>query len=161
MLADFRQAHFKAAVQQAIGILNSHDARQLVLLRQLQIAHHAPGRFVRHADIADFAGAHLLGQRFQRLQQRDGNRGLAVLIAQLAEIVSLALRPVQLIKIEVVGIQALQAGVQRVADIFAVQRLVRANRGVCAARRTRDLAGEDHFIAAAARLQPAADILFG
>lgn len=57
MLADFRQTHFKAAVQQAVGILNRDNARQFMLFRQLQITHDAPGRFVGDADIAHLSGA--------------------------------------------------------------------------------------------------------
>ena len=67
-LAHFRQADFKAAVQQAVGVLNGHDPRQVVLIRQVQITHHAEGGFVRHADVADLPGALELGQRFESIQ---------------------------------------------------------------------------------------------
>jgi hypothetical protein len=100
----------------------------------VQIAHHAKGRFVRDADIADFTGALEFGQRFQRIQQGDDRRGIGPGIAQLAKAVGRALRPVNLIEIEIIGLQALQAGVQRLADIFAIQLVVGTNAAVVIAR---------------------------
>ena len=96
-LTHFREADFKAAVQQAVRILNSHDPRQVVLIRQVQITHHAEGGFVRHADVADLPGALELGQRFEGIQQRHGGRGVGPGIAQLAKAVGWPLRPVNLI----------------------------------------------------------------
>ena len=81
-----------------------------------------PGRFVRDANVTDLARAHLFGQRFQRLQQRNSGGVITVLITELAKVVSLALRPVQLVEVEVIGIEAFQAGVQRFADVLAIQR---------------------------------------
>jgi hypothetical protein len=79
----------------------------------VQITHHAKGRFVRDADVADLPGALELGQRFQRIQQGDDRRGVGPGIAQLAKAVGWALRPVNLVEVEIIGLQALQAGVQR------------------------------------------------
>jgi hypothetical protein len=92
-----------------------------VLIRQVQITHHAKGRFVRDADVADFAGALEFGQRFQRIQQGDDRGGVGPGVAQLAKAVGRALRPVYLVEVEIIGLQALQAGVQRLADIFTIQ----------------------------------------
>jgi hypothetical protein len=161
VLADLCQSDLKAAVQQAVGVLNRDNARQLVFFSQLQVAHYAPRRFIGYPDIADFTGAHLLGQRFQRFQQ--GNRSfiVGVLIIEFAEVVGLALRPVQLIKIEIIGVQPFQACVQRGADIFAVQRLLRPNAAVGAAYRPGDFAGQHYFLTVATRLDPTANVLFG
>ena len=84
-------------VSMGVRILNSHDPREVVLIRQVQITHHAEGGFVRHADVADLPGALELGQRFEGIQQRHGGRGVGPGIAQLAKAVGWPLRPVNLI----------------------------------------------------------------
>ena len=81
ILADFRQTHFVAAVQQAVGILDGDDARQVVFIRQVKITHNAKGRFVGDADIADFTGPLEFGERFKRIQQGDNRRGVGPAIA--------------------------------------------------------------------------------
>ncbi|MNO08580.1 hypothetical protein D3C81_2313100 [compost metagenome] len=63
----------------------------------MQIAHHAERRFVRDANIADLTGALTLGQSFQGFEQGHHRRAVAPGIAQLAEAVGRALRPVNLI----------------------------------------------------------------
>lgn len=92
-----------------------------MLIRQVQITHHAEGGFVRHADVADLAGALELGQRLEGIQQGHRGGGVGPCVAQLAKAVGGALRPVYLIQVEIIGLQTLQAGVQRLADIFPVQ----------------------------------------
>jgi hypothetical protein len=47
-----------------------------------------------------------------------------VLVAELAEKVSLAIRPVQLVQVQIIGVQALEAGLQRNGDVGAVQTRV-------------------------------------
>ncbi|MNZ94649.1 hypothetical protein D3C78_1137630 [compost metagenome] len=161
MLADLRQGNLKTAVQQAIGVLNRNDTRQLMFFSQLQVTHYTPWRFVRHPDIADFTGTHLFGQRFQRFQQGDGGLIVGVLIIELAEVVGRALRPVQLVEIEIIGVESFQAGVQRDTNIFAIQRLLRADAAVGTAHRPGNLAGQHYLFTVAACLDPTADVLLG
>ncbi|MNT09018.1 hypothetical protein D3C72_1437810 [compost metagenome] len=132
-----------------------------MLFSQLQVTHHAPRRFVRHPDITNFTGAHLLGQRFQRFQQGDGSLFVSVLVVELTEEVGRALRPMQLVEIEIIGVEAFQAGVQRGTDVFAIQRLLRADTAVSPAHRPGDFAGQHQFLTVAASLDPTADVLFG
>ena len=159
-LTHFREADFKAAVQQAVRILNRHDPRQVVLIRQVQITHHAEGGFVRHADVADLPGALELGQRFEGIQQGHGGRGISPGITQLAKAVGWALRPVYLVQVEVIGLQPLQAGVQRLADIFAVQDVIGPNAAVVIARGPANFGGQHQLFAIAAFRQPVADVGF-
>ena len=160
ILADFRQAHFKAAVHQAVRVLDRHDARQVVLVRQMKIAHHAKRRFVRDPDIANLAGALEFGQRVQRIQQGDDRGGIGPGVAQLAETVGRALRPVYLIEVEIIGLQALQAVVQRLADVFTIQLVVRTNAAVVIAGRAAHFRGDNQLFAIAALRQPVTDVGF-
>ena len=127
----------------------------------MQIAHDAKSGFVRDADIANFPGALEFGEGFQRIEQGDHRRGVAPGIAQLAETVGLALWPMYLIEVEIIGLQTLQAVVQRVANVFAIQRVVRANAAVVIARRAADFRGDNQLFAVAAFCQPVADVGFG
>ena len=160
ILADFRQPHFIAAVHQAVRVLNRHDARQIVLIRQMEIAHHAKRRFVGDANIANLTGALEFGQRVQRIQQGDDWRGIGPGVAQLAETVGRALRPVDLIEVEIIGLQTLQAVVQSIADVFAIQLVVRTNAAVVIAGRAADFRGDNQLFAIAALRQPVADVGF-
>ena len=160
-LAHFREADFKAAVQQAVGVLNGHDPRQVVLIRQVQITHHAEGGFIRYADVADLAGALELGQRLEGIQQGHRGGGVGPGVAELAKAVGGALRPVYLVQVEIIGLQTLQAGVQRLADIFPVQDVVWSNTAVVITRGPADLRGEHQLFAIAAFRQPVADVGFG
>ena len=80
-----------------------------MFIRQMQIAHDAEGRFVRDANVANFARALELRQRVQRFEQRDNRSRIRPAVAQLAEAVGRALRPVNLIQIQIVGLQAFEA----------------------------------------------------
>ncbi|KEP72984.1 hypothetical protein HR12_22075 [Microbacterium sp. SUBG005] len=65
-----------------------------------------------------------------------------------------------LIKIEIVGLQALKAGIQRGTDILAIEDLVRADPGIVITGRAADFGGDDQLFAIAAFRQPVADIRF-
>jgi len=140
--------------------LNRHDAGQIVFLRQLQITHHAPRGFVRNADVADFTGTYLFIQCFQRFQQGHRRLFFGVLITQFAKEVGLTLRPVQLIQIQIICIQTLETGIQRGADIFAIQHLSRADSVVTTTGRSRDFARQNNLLTVAAGFEPAANITF-
>ena len=76
----------------------------------------------------------------------------------LPKMVGTSIRPVQLVKIDVIGLQAPQAALDTVAnllraDIDAVLQVADAGTG--------DLAGDNHPLALAVSLQPAADDFLG
>jgi len=69
--------------------------------------------------VADLAGLDLFTQHFQGFLQR-GEVLFLVAIAELAEEVGAALRPVQLVEVDPVGLQALEAVVQRRDYVLAI-----------------------------------------
>ena len=160
VLRHLRQTHFITAVQQAVRVLNGHDARQIVFIGQMQIAHHAKRRLVGNANVADLTRPLALRERFQRFQQGNGRSTFVPGVAKLTEAVRRTLRPVHLIKIEIVGLQALEAGIQRGTDILAIEDLVRADPGIVITGRAADFGGDDQLFAIAAFRQPVADIRF-
>ncbi|MNZ80255.1 hypothetical protein D3C78_988850 [compost metagenome] len=84
-----------------------------------------------------------------------------MLVAELAEEVGAALRPVQLVKVDPVGLQALQAGVQGGDDMLAVVLELAVADVADAVARPGDLAGEYPVGAVAALAEPVADDLLG
>ena len=65
-----------------------------------------------------------------------------------------------LIEVEIIGLQTLQAVVQRIADVFAIQLVVRTNAAVVIAGRAADFRGDNQLFAIAALRQPVADVGF-
>jgi len=85
-------------------------------------------------------------------------------VAELAEEVGGPVGPVQLVEVDVVGLQAPEAVVQRLEQVLAreVQATCADMRGPGGtARRAGGLGGQHDVVAPAGLLQPAADVLFG
>jgi hypothetical protein len=111
--------------------------------------------------VADLAGAHLLVEHFEGFFQRREHVVGLVLVAQLAEEVGAALRPVQLVQVDAVGLQALEAGIQRGDDVLAVVLELAVADVVDAVAGAGDLAGQHPVVAVAAAFEPVADDAFG
>ena len=130
----------------------------------MQMRHHAPRGFVGEAVAADFPRLHEFVQRGDGFGDgRQVGGVVEVVEAEGAEVVDAAFRPVQLVEVEVVGVQAGERGVAggvnlRTGEARAAAYVVLA---VVAARGAGDFAGEDDVIAFAAFGEPAADVLFG
>ena len=108
----------------------------------------APRRFVGHAHVAHLAGAHEILQYLQGFG--DGHRVFV-------------LHP-RMVQIQVVRLQALQAGVQRGGQVLAVQEglaVADVARALGIAHRPGHLAGQHDVLAAARPGQPGADVGFG
>jgi len=116
------------------------------------------GVVVGKADVADLAGLHELLQHPQRL----GYRGKFILVpgleSQLAEEIRVSLRPVQLIQVDAIDLQAPQAAIQRRLQVIPVETCPAladvvdpAHPGTCY------LAGKHHPFAVAGPFQPLAD----
>ncbi|MCY1174636.1 hypothetical protein D9M73_148450 [compost metagenome] len=84
-----------------------------------------------------------------------------MLVAELAEEVGAALRPVQLVQVDVVGLQALEAGVHGFGDVLAVVAQVFVADVVDGVAGAGDLAGQDPVGAIAAAFEIIADVAFG
>ena len=110
--------------------------------------------------MADLAGFHLFAQRFQGFLQR-GEVLFLVAIAELAEEVGAALRPVQLVEVDPVGLQALEAIVQRRDYVLAIVLELAAADVVDAVAGAGDLARQHPVGAVATGLEVVADDAFG
>ena len=158
---NLRQAHFKAAVEQVVGVLDRHCTRPAAGFGQGEELHGAPRRFVGQANVADLAGLHLFVQGFERFLQWGEVVFVLVLVAQLAEEVGAALRPVQLVEVDPVGLQALEAGVEGCADVLAVVAQVAIADIVDGVAGAGDLAGKHPVGAVATAFEVVANVAFG
>lgn len=156
----FRQTHFEAAVEQVVRVLDRHCARPATAFGQLQEFHGAPRGFVGQADMADLADLDLLVEHFQGFFQRR-ELNVLVLVVELAEEVGRALGPVQLVQVDPVGLQALEAGIQGGDDVLAIEFQLAVADMADAVAGAGDLAGQNPVSAVAALLEIAADDLLG
>src|SRR6185369_669718 len=128
---------FDVAVQQVVVVLRRDELREAVLLRREMRLAQLPREQVGRADVAHLAGAHQVVQRPQRLLDRRA-----------------AVGPVQLVQVDVVGFQALQAGLAGADDRAARSaEVVRSVAGAVA-----ELGGDERLPALA--LQRDAQSLF-
>jgi hypothetical protein len=116
-MGDFGQANLEAAVEQVIGILDAGHAGQPQALGEFQKAHHAPGRFIGQADVADLARLNEIIQGGEGFQQRRRLRALGMRVAQPAEEIGVPVGPMQLVEVDVIGLQTFEAGVQGGRDL--------------------------------------------
>ena len=121
-MGDLGESDFKRAIEQAVGILHTGDARQSIALGDGKQFHHAPRCFIADADVADLSRLHAIRQCRESLFQRCRVLVIFGVVAELAEIIGFSRRPVQLIEINVVRLQPLEAGVQGGLDMGSVQR---------------------------------------
>ncbi|CFW18986.1 Uncharacterised protein [Bordetella pertussis] len=163
-VAELGQADLEDAVEQVVRVLDRGHLGQPVLLGCLQETRHAPRGFVGQADMAHLARAHEILQHLKRLFDRYGVGVVHPRVGQLAESIGGAIGPVQLVEVQVIGLQALEAGVQRLCQVLAVEKgLAVADMAgaLGVAHRTSRLAGQDHLVAPSGPGQPAADAAFG
>ena len=132
-----------------------------MLLRHAQEMHRAPGGFVGEADRADLAFPDQHRKRLERLVQvvEDARRVLParVIGPALAEMVGTAVRPVQLVEIDVVRPQSPEASCDRVAQAGGGDRCPLADPRPPGPG---DLRRKHHVAAPAGRREPAADAFF-
>ncbi|EDT42158.1 hypothetical protein BamMEX5DRAFT_2028 [Burkholderia ambifaria MEX-5] len=162
-MRELGQAVLERAVQQAVRVLDACDARQPELLGRAQELRDAPRRFVRHADRADLAGLHEFREHTQRFLDRHRIRIVDPRIRRAAECRRAAIGPVQLVQVDIVGLQALEAAVERLGQVLAIELVAFAAdvaRIVRLPRRARDLRREHDPVALRTMLrEPGADVL--
>ena len=124
----------------------------------MQAAHHAPGCLVGQTHGAYLAGIDQFLEGRQCLFQIGGLLVLVVGIAQATEEVGRTVRPVQLVEIDVVGVQACKACVDGLMKMGASQARSAADVLDTGAG---SLGGDDHVVAALAALEPGAYIALG
>ncbi|MNR07394.1 hypothetical protein D3C85_1235100 [compost metagenome] len=110
--------------------------------------------------MADLAGLDLLVEHRQGFFQC-GERAVLMVIAELAEEVGRALRPVQLIEVDPVGLQAFEAGIQCRDQVLPVEFQVATADVVDAVAGAGDLARQYPVGAIAMLLEVFANELFG
>jgi len=76
-----------------------------MLFRQLQKAHHTPGRLIGQTDMSDLSLLHLFVQHLQGFQKWREMFIVFGFKTELSKEVGLAFRPVQLIQIDIVRLQ--------------------------------------------------------
>ena len=118
------------------------------------------GALVGEADRADLAFPDEIVEGAQRLLEIRSQRRL-LLEGQNAEIVELALRPVELVEIDVVGLEAPEAPFQRGAQMGAIEPGFAAANPGQGGIRPGGLGREDHLVALSASGEPAPDDLLG
>lgn len=163
-LGEFGKADLEGAVDEIIGVLDRNDARPMAELGGAQETRHAPGRFIGQADVTNLAGLDETAQRFERFFDRNFVALCRPPIgrAACAPKRKRAIRPMQLVKVDVVGLQPLERALDRMIDILGVENGSGARGaqpiGVAAPG---DLGGDDRLIAVLARGEPASDDAFG
>ena len=116
-----------------------------------QVCHHAPGGFVGKSIGADFSGLDEFVQRGDGFcQWGEVGRVIQRAHAEAAEVIDAPLRPVQLVEVEVVGVQAGERGVAGGVNLCAGETRTAADvvLAVVAARGAGDFAGEDDDVIA-------------
>lgn len=159
---DFGKAVFERAIDETVGVLNGDDARQGPFLSLTEKTHDAISGFVRNADMADLAGAHEViecGEGF--LERHSVVIVVTIAAAVRAKELNLPVRPVELIKIDVVRLQVAQGALDSSEDLISRQTAFRAVADPGHRRAASDLSGDDHLTAVFARRKPAPDNAFG
>ena len=96
--------------------MNRYDLGQPHCFRQMQKPHGTPGRLVRQADLAYFS----LFNQFREGGQAFLDGGLVsvlVNVTQFAEIIGIAIRPMQLIQIDIISLKASKTVADRLMDM--------------------------------------------
>src|SRR5690606_41765964 len=93
--------------QQLRPLLKGSEPRQIPRLSVSDESRHPPRRFIGHTDIADFAGLYEALQRLQSLFNGHGVGLVAPRVRAAAEESGAAIRPMQLVKIQIVCLQPL------------------------------------------------------
>ena len=156
-MAGFVQAVFIAAVDQAIRVLRARHTRQAMLLGQSHKFMHAIRALVREADMANLALLDQTSQSIQLLMDGGGRGFLLRVVIHGPEGRHMALGPVNLVEVNHLRLQALQAGIARANNVCGRHARAFANPGH-AARRAGHLGGQRELLAhSRAGLEPASD----
>ncbi len=121
------QSVFITAVGQAIWVLHRHNARQAVLLCEPHKLMHPIWRFIGQTDVAHLALLHQFGQGLQLLVDGGGRFFFAGVVVHGPKSRHMALGPMDLVQVNDIGLQALQAGVARGQDVLGCHALTRTH----------------------------------
>ncbi len=162
MEGEFGKVEIVVAAQQVVFVLDRLHPRQADFVRLAQVLHGAPGGLVGEPEVADLALTHELAHLDMHVEDV-GQHLVAVLLVGVVvprafPVVVPAARPVDLVEVDVVGLQAPQAPFHRLAHRGGVDAAAAAHPWAAAAG---DLGREDHPGAVAGLSEPGADDLLG
>ena len=112
------------SIHETEGVLDRNGHRQVLLARQAAKLRDTPRCLVAQPEIAHFAGPYEVAKNFELLL--DGSRvplsgGVVVRFAELGHV---AIRPVDLIEVNVIGLEALKAQIGGFRNVLAVDPLL-------------------------------------
>src|SRR5262249_19279082 len=107
----------------------------------------APRRLVGQPDVPDLPALHQIRECLQGFLNRDARFLVDVCVAKTPEKVCRSLWPVQLIQVDVVGLEPPQTFVNGSEDVVTIELILAVSEvvGVENPRRAGDLGGEDHL----------------
>ena len=160
-MEDLGEPDLEGAVDEIEGVLDRDDAGKAHRLGGLEEGHHAPWRLVGEADEPDLALLYELAEHAEN--DLDGMAlALLVHIVEALEDAHRPVRPMKLIEVDIVGLEPLEAPVQRLDKLrpaLPPGRAVLAQPGHF--RAADGLGGDHHFVAGFMRGKPGADDGFG
>lgn len=162
VMRHFGHVEIEVAVEQAVFVLHGGNPRQPLLFGQGQEFLRAPGGLIGKAYGADLAGLHAGAERFQlfadflkRARLVLSGRGVA---PGAAEVEMAAVRPVHLVKVDIIGLQALKARIHSVVNGLGGDGSAAPDIGAAGAGH---LGRQNHLVALAGLFEPVADQPFG
>ena len=159
-MAYFGTAHFKKSIEEGIGILNG-DHFGGRRLGGSQKTHDPPRIFIRQADVSDLSRFDVVVQCIE-----DGFKiffpGIVGVVSKTSypKSVGITLRPVQLVEVDIVGLQSLEALVDGLVDMGFFKAEVFADVfGIIT--RPCNFGGQDDFVSMACFFEPCSDDALG
>src|ERR1041384_5059757 len=115
-LGDLGETDLEGAVDEIVGVLNRDDARQAMVVGSLEESHQAPRRLVREPNESDLALISELGERAKNLG--DWMRfALEMHVFEALKHPHRPVRPVELIKVDVIGLEPLETCFDGLPDL--------------------------------------------
>ena len=142
-----------------VGVLHTGNFWQPELLGTAHEFGNTPRRFIAQSDVAHLADFDQLCQYLQLFGDGSGLAFLCNVVAGGAEHRYVAIRPMNLVQVHIVCLQAAQAAVDGGGKVLAVDARCAAYP-VEAASRTCDLRGDDELVALLS-LEPSTDVSLG
>src|SRR4029077_4390269 len=142
-----REPYFEDPIEQVISVLVGSDARQPPLPRYTHKFAYPPRRFIRDSDPANLPRLHNFSEGCQLFFYWNSRALLCRVIHDLPEERSVAIRPMYLIQIDIVGLQPLEASVYGLLNVLAVDSGWTAPHPSEAPARCGNLGGDNQLVA--------------
>ena len=120
-MAKLRKPAVESAIEQIVGILDRHHPGKPPGFGQLETFHGSPRCFVGDTDMAYLTVFYQVSQYLKCLFDGYGLFIDVVLITELAKKVGASVGPVELVEVDIVGLEALQTTIDGGLNIGAVE----------------------------------------